>query len=598
MKLKHLLIFLLFIIHLQAEEISHFSVKISVEQSGELQVTEKISYNFGKEKKYGVSRRIPYTVKNKDTIMSIDLGLYDYNIKMDGKKVKWSKKNITPFDAREMVYLHIGDPQQTITGLHTYTISYRVKKGVIPIKDDLTDTIRWNITGGSWRVPILKAEVDIYLPKSLTQESINVLSFTDQRGSRKRSTPSAPKWVDKHHLNFTATDLKRYEGITIEVRYPNGLLGQTGESNLKLSTADQLMISWQIPAIVLFLFFLYSYARRYGMGDYIGPISTQYHPPKGLTLLQSGVIYDKFADKRDFSAAVLELAQDGYIEIFDKEENSNPYAKNNHKDTSHLSEEQKYLLETVLFSDSDNYMLEKDSYTIEHISEHLDTVNEMLYSWTVTHGYMHKNPSELRNNYLNKAMLIMLPLILCSVYVSYKIYGLEETIKLFMGSIFIFLGLLITVASSMKKTYLPALFGTVWMALSIWGLFYATKADINIIYTPVIMFPLLVTGIWYFFRKIGPYRQKGLDTYRHLLGYKEFIQKVEKDKIEHLLKQDPFFLDKILPYAVLFDLSKHWLNFYSILDTEQPKWYHGNIDHMKAIQDKTTPLSSTEEAGS
>ncbi len=365
-----------------------------------------------------------------------------------------------------------------------------------------------------------------------------------------------------------------------------------------LSTIDQVMISWQIPTIILFIFFLYSYAKRHGMGDYVGSVAAQYHPPQGLTLLQSGVIYDKFADKRDFSAAILELAQDGYIEIFDKEKSTNPYVKNNHKDTLPLSEEQKYLLNTVLFSDSDEYMLEKDSYETEHISEHLETVNEMLYDWTVTNGYMHRNPSKLRYKYLNIAVMAMFPLVFMSFYVSYKIYGPEEAMKLFMASIFIFLGLLVTVATLMKKAYLPALFGIAWMALSIWGLFYTTEADINIIYTPVLMFPVLTVSIWYFFRKIGPFRQKGLDTYRHLLGYKEFIQKVEKDKIRHFLKQDPLFLDKILPYAVLFDLTKHWLNFYNIFDTNRPKWYHGDIEHIdtisKAIQDKTTTFSSTE----
>ncbi|MEA1952759.1 MAG: DUF2207 domain-containing protein [Campylobacterota bacterium] len=343
------------------------------------------------------------------------------------------------------------------------------------------------------------------------------------------------------------------------------------------------MTSWQIPSMVLFLFFLYSYAKCHGMKDYIGSISPQYHPPKGLTLLQSGVIYDKFADKRDFTAAILELAQGGYVEIFGKEENNNPYVRNSHKDTSLLSEEQKYILNNILFFNSNIHILEKDSYTIEHISEHLDTVNEMLYSWIVTNGYMYKNPSELRNNYLNRAVLIMFPLIFISFYASYKIYDLEEAIKLFMGSIFIFLGLLVTVATLMKKAYLPALFGIAWMVFCIWGLFYTTKADINIIYTPVIMFPVLSVSIWYFFRKIGPFKQKGLDTYRHLLGYKEFIKKAEKDKIEYFLKQDPFFLDKILPYAILFDLTKHWLNFYSIFDANQPTWYHGDMKYINTI---------------
>lgn len=319
------------------------------------------------------------------------------------------------------------------------------------------------------------------------------------------------------------------------------------------------------------------------MGDHIGSISPQYYPPKGLTLLQSGLIYDKFADKRDFSAAILELAQDGYLEIFDKEGDTNPYSKNNHKETSLLSEEQKYILDNILFANSDIHMLEKDSYTTKDISDHLDTVNEMLYRWTVANGYMHKNPSKLRDTYLNIAMLAMLPLVLLSVYLSYKIYGFEETIKLFMGSIFIFLGLLVTVAALMKQGYVLALFGATWMSFSIWGVFYTTKADAYIIYTPVVIFPLLVTTIWYFFRKIGPFTQKGLDAYRHLLGYREFIKKAEKDKMQHLLKEDPFFLDKILPYAILFDLTKHWLNFYSILDADKPTWYHGDIEHMDSL---------------
>ena len=350
-----------------------------------------------------------------------------------------------------------------------------------------------------------------------------------------------------------------------------------------MKTIDLLWISWQIPTIILFLFFLHHYARQYGSGDNISSISPQYYPPEGLSLLQSGLIYDKFADKRDFSAAVLELAQEGYVEFFDKEENSTPYVKNTHKDTSHLNEEQKYLLDTVLFSDSDIHMLEKESYTIERISEHLDIVNDMLYHWCVTDGYMHRDPSKLRYNYFSKTIPVMLLLVLFSGYVSYEIYGFEEAIKLFMGAIFLFLGLLITVAAFMKKTYIPVFIGTVWITFTLWALFQTTKADINIIYTPVMVFPVLTVSIWYFFRKIGPYTQKGLDTYRHLLGYKEFIEKVDKDKIAYFLKQDPFFLDKILPYAVLFGLSKHWLNFYSILDEDQPKWYHGNIESMNTI---------------
>ena len=36
-----------------------------------------------------------------------------------------------------------------------------------------------------------------------------------------------------------------------------------------------------------------------------------------------------------------------------------------------------------------------------------------------------------------------------------------------------------------------------------------------------------------------------------LRGYKVFIEKVEKPQLQALLKQDPMFIDKTLPYAVV-----------------------------------------------
>ena len=44
-------------------------------------------------------------------------------------------------------------------------------------------------------------------------------------------------------------------------------------------------------------------------------IAVQYEPPKDLSLLQSGLILDRFTDNEDFAPAVLELAQQGYLEI-------------------------------------------------------------------------------------------------------------------------------------------------------------------------------------------------------------------------------------------------------------------------------------------
>jgi len=43
------------------------------------------------------------------------------------------------------------------------------------------------------------------------------------------------------------------------------------------------------------------------------------------------------------------------------------------------------------------------------------------------------------------------------------------------------------------------------------------------------------------------------------LGYAKFIEKCDKNVLENLLKEDPLFVDKTLPYAVAFGLETQFI---------------------------------------
>ena len=43
--------------------------------------------------------------------------------------------------------------------------------------------------------------------------------------------------------------------------------------------------------------------------------------------------------------------------------------------------------------------------------------------------------------------------------------------------------------------------------------------------------------------------KRGTDLYAKLLGFKEFLKSVEKDRLKEFLKQDAQYFDKVLPYA-------------------------------------------------
>jgi len=70
--------------------------------------------------------------------------------------------------------------------------------------------------------------------------------------------------------------------------------------------------------------------------------------------------------------------------------------------------------------------------------------------------------------------------------------------------------------------------------------------------------------------------KKGTLLYQKLLGFKEFIKSVEKDRLQEFLKQDENYFDKVLPYAIVFDMADKWKDKLKGLDVPPPKWYSGN----------------------
>lgn len=70
--------------------------------------------------------------------------------------------------------------------------------------------------------------------------------------------------------------------------------------------------------------------------------------------------------------------------------------------------------------------------------------------------------------------------------------------------------------------------------------------------------------------------KKGTLLYQKLLGFKEFIKSVEKDRLQEFLKQDESYFDKVLPYAIVFDMADKWKDKLKGLEMPPPKWYSGN----------------------
>ena len=76
--------------------------------------------------------------------------------------------------------IRIGDEDRTVTGKHTYTISYTVRGGINDFPDHVE--LCWNAIGADWGVPIGHSRVGVTMPGQVT----------DARASPDRKTPSSP----------------------------------------------------------------------------------------------------------------------------------------------------------------------------------------------------------------------------------------------------------------------------------------------------------------------------------------------------------------------------------------------------------------------
>ncbi len=604
-----------------AEEISAYDINIHVKQSGELLITETIDYDFGNLDKHGIYRDIPFTIKYKSSIK--DLGLNSFHVEMDRKPVEWKKLQKRSKHAGEIIRLKIGSPSSTVSGKHTYTISYMVKKGVLPASNDEdADAIRWNVIGTGWNVPIKNIRATFFLPDPVSNANSTVSTFSGAYGSTQSSATS--KWINAHQLQVNLESLRPFEGLTVEIAYPANLLDKHGLDNVKQTFTDQLLGGWHWFALLGFIAYFWREFKRYSGFSDKRSIAVQYEPPKDISLLRAGLLLDKRADDEDFAAAIMELGYLGYLEIDKRETEFNKKLKDvpiigslidktsttvlirTNKPAQGLSDDQDYLLNKLLFDDNKEFELKSGSRSkAEKLKNGFSTINKRLYAWVANTGYMQENPREVRTKFLIKSILLLLPVLALTVFTIYKRFGADSIFVLIFPVIFGIAGMSVFfVKSGLGFGLFNKVFGLVFTGFGMMPLLMLFEKGLTInqlIFGPIGVLLLLIAVLFFVYKKLGRFTPKGAAVQKQLLGLKRFIKRVKQDEIKRRLAEDPLYLEKLLPYAVLFGETKHWLNFFDDLNVSAPVWYHGDpsgIQHFaSSVSSAATPPGSSGGGG-
>ncbi|HJP67134.1 MAG TPA: DUF2207 domain-containing protein [Actinomycetota bacterium] len=312
------------------ERIRSYHVDLQVESSGALVVTERIEYDFDGTFRHGIFRDIPLRVTYDDR--------NDRVYPVDVLSVRGSPGTPVQYEVEHtnITRIKIGDPDRTISGVHVYTIVYRVRGTLNGFSDH--DELYWNAVGTYWDVPIDQVRVSASIPGPITQ----VACFAGPLGS---SLPCDRARSRGQAAAFVQAGLGPQEGVTVVVGFPRGLvpapapilkerwafqrafsatpvrLGLTGLVLLVLGGAigrlvwvrgrDRRAVGSAVDAA-----FPEKGTPEQAVPLFEGTgVAVEYAPPEGVRPGQVGTLIDESANALDVTATVVDLAVRGYLRI-------------------------------------------------------------------------------------------------------------------------------------------------------------------------------------------------------------------------------------------------------------------------------------------
>lgn len=434
--------------------------------------------------------------------------------------------------------IKIGDPDKYV--------GFGLKEYVIKYRYDMGkdpfkgfDEFIFHAFGDYWGTSINNGKIIVNMPSKINRSDVNF--FTDKYRVEEANS-DVNYYVDGNTLIGTINKPLR-SALTVDIELPDGYFKKA--HNVYTSYA-------LIPLGIVFLmtFFTFMIWLKHGK-DYEKRLETvEFYPPEGLDPAIIGFIYNKNqTSEKIIPALLVSLASKGFIKINEKEnkriEVVNQIVLNNYKQDEYdnvmkkLSDNEKILFDK-LFGNGRNTLILSD-----HTS--LWEVGPKIYADYVT-GYKK------------------------IVYDDNMIYGFKGMISAMLSVI------LTTLAFSIIKDLSPKLFFLYYIGFACFV--------INMVFVFI----------------MGRRTIKGEELIAKVKGFRNFLDTVEKEKLEALVEENPYYFYNILPYTYVLNLSKKWIEKFEGIS--MPESYMGtyNISDESSFYDlnsniRSAPSSSSSSGG-
>jgi hypothetical protein len=376
------------------------------------------------------------------------------------------------------------------------------------------DEFYWNVTGNDWPVPIDHASGFVHLPENAAGR-LRAQAFTGVYGS---TSHDATAEVNGANARFETTNaLPMRGGLTLDIYIPKGILQEPGPltraSWFLRSNPLVLLPPWTM--LVMFLLWWYK-GRDPNPGLSVAPM---YEPPAGMTPAEVGSLVDDKVNARDITSTIVDLAVRGFVKI---EETVDRGLLFDHKDyTFHL-------------------LIPRDKWT--GLAPHEQVMLENIFGGGATQTRL----SSLKNRFYTA-----IPVIRNDVMSALRRKGMylidpESANAYALGG--------------------AALAGAPFILLAVTG-----AADVfGSVPLAVVTIALAVLIVWLFGRVMTCKTVKGARTRVAILGFEEFMNRVDADRIKRM---PPDTFEKFLPFAMALGVEHHWAQAFAGIVQNPPNWY-------------------------
>jgi uncharacterized membrane protein YgcG len=291
------------------ERILSFHSDVRVFTDGMIEVTETIKVRAeGQQIRRGIYRDFPVDYEDR-------LG-NNYRIKLEPQAVLRngnaesfhtvrSGRDVRTYFGRSNYFLEHGE--------HTYVFRYRVNRMLGFFEEH--DELYWNVTGNNWAFPIDKATATVHLEFDAPRDQLMVDGYTGRMGS---TAQDYGRFLDADgSVHFQANQpLPAAHGMTIVVGWPKGLVDEpTWQDRAGWILKDNRNLLAALAGFLLLLAYYIPTWRKHGKDPAEGVIVTRYEPPKGFSPASLRYIRQMYYDDKVMTAAIVNLAVKGYLEI-------------------------------------------------------------------------------------------------------------------------------------------------------------------------------------------------------------------------------------------------------------------------------------------